>query len=144
MRLPLTKRPVFAAKQIRRCIYRCTVLPLLIRMLREKDTGFLGRTNVKARSVNFYTGRASPAYRNAICFGANLSAIFTSGCPWAVCMSHTHATNVRSTMSDIAVINHSDCKNLYAWVTQRSVVAMFDLESDATHCACVVIFSHRQ
>ena len=28
-------------------------------------------------------------------------------------------------MSDIAVINHSDCKIVYAWVTQRSVVAMF-------------------
>ena len=40
-------------------------------------------------------------------------------------------------MSDIAVINHSDCKIVYAWATHRSVVAMFDLESDAPHCECV-------
>ena len=39
--------------------------------------------------------------------------------PGAVCMSHTYAMSVRSPMSDIAVINHSDCKNWYAWVTHR-------------------------
>ena len=37
-----------------------------------------------------------------------------------VFMSHTYAMSVRSPMSDIAVINHSDCKNLYAWVTHRT------------------------
>ena len=37
----------------------------------------------------------------------------------AVCMNHTYAMSVRSPMSDIAVINHSDCKKLYAWVTHR-------------------------
>ena len=47
-------------------------------------------------------------------------------------------------MSDIAVINHSDRKSVYAWVTHRPVVAMFDLESDAPHCACVARFPHRQ
>ena len=39
--------------------------------------------------------------------------------PGAVCMSHTYDMSVRSPMSDIAVINHSDCKNWYAWVTHR-------------------------
>ena len=39
--------------------------------------------------------------------------------PGAVFMSHTYAMSVRSPMSDIAVINHSDCKKLYAWVTHR-------------------------
>ena len=38
---------------------------------------------------------------------------------WAVFMSHTYAMSVKSPMSDIAVINHSDCKNVYAWVTHR-------------------------
>ena len=56
-------------------------------------------------------------------------------------MSHTYAMSVRSPMSGIAVINHSDCKKLYAWVTHRhshrhaiaigiaigSIIAMFDL-----------------
>ena len=39
--------------------------------------------------------------------------------PGAVFMSRTYAMSVRSPMSDIAVINHSDCKNVYAWVTHR-------------------------
>ena len=37
---------------------------------------------VRSDSETFIcTGRASAAYRNAVCCGANLSAIFTSGCP---------------------------------------------------------------
>ena len=31
--------------------------------------------------------------------------------PGAVCMSQAYAMSVRSPMSDITVINHSDCKN---------------------------------
>ena len=33
--------------------------------------------------------------------------------PEAVFMSHTYAMSVRSPMSDIAVINHSDCKEVH-------------------------------
>ena len=36
-------------------------------------------------------------------------------------MSHTYVVSVRSTMSGIASINHSDCKSVHAWVTHRSV-----------------------
>ena len=35
----------------------------------------------------------------------------------AVFMSHKYAMSVRSPMSDIAMMNHSDCKNWHAWVT---------------------------
>ena len=41
------------------------------------------------------------------------------GRPGAVCMSHTYAMSVRSPMSDIAMINHSDCQKWHAWVTHR-------------------------
>ena len=50
--------------------------------------------------------------------------------PGAVCMSHTYAMSVRSPMSDIAVINHNDCKNLYAWVTHR--ISQSHVRSTAT------------
>ena len=48
-----------------------------------------------------------------------LGAIRTMRCLRATDESHIHAMSVRSPMSDIAVINHSDCKHLYAWVTHR-------------------------
>ena len=49
------------------------------------DLGVYSTLQTGVRRINqrllYVLGRASAAYRNAICCGANLGAIFTSGCP---------------------------------------------------------------